>query len=421
PVGIAALVAAVFAAAGMALLEAVLLRGFLDLAGELGLGVQRAAAVAALVAVLGLAMAVEWPLYSSAVNLGRTIELRLRTAFLHKIPRLRDRYFHSRLISDMAERGHSLHVVRSVGDIAVGLAGSAARLLVTVIGIAWLAPFIAPLAVLTALVTVALPLLLQPIMAERDLRLRSHTGALTRFYLDALLGLIPARVHGGGQALHNRQEALLVEWSLAGLRLQRTATWVEGAVAAVGFAAAIGLVFAAVQRDASGTLLLAYWALSLPALGQQLAIFARQYPVMRNIMLRMLEPLGAPEDEPAGEPLDTGTGPRLDNRRKEPDDEPETPSAGAAIRMDRVAVAAGGHVILSAVDLAIAPGSHVAVVGPSGAGKSTLVGLLLGWHRPAAGRVVVDGRPLEGAWLNRLRGHTAWVDPAVQVWNRSLL
>src|SRR5262249_1907734 len=52
---------------------------------------------------------------------------------------------------------------------------------------------------------------------------------------------------------------------------------------------------------------------------------------------------------------------------------------------------------------------------------SSLVGLLLGWHRPASGRVLVDGRPLDDRQLARLRQATAWVDPAIQLWNRSLL
>ena len=69
----------------------------------------------------------------------------------------------------------------------------------------------------------------------------------------------------------------------------------------------------------------------------------------------------------------------------------------------------------------LAPGSHVAIVGPSGAGKSSLVGLLLGWHRPATGRVLVEGRPLDDQHLAWVRQITAWVDPAIQLWNRPLL
>ena len=82
---------------------------------------------------------------------------------------------------------------------------------------------------------------------------------------------------------------------------------------------------------------------------------------------------------------------------------------------------AGGHPILTDLNLALAPGSHVAIVGPSGAGKSSLVGLLLGWHRPATGRVLVEGRPLDDQHLAWVRQITAWVDPAIQLWNRPLL
>jgi ATP-binding cassette subfamily B protein len=94
---------------------------------------------------------------------------------------------------------------------------------------------------------------------------------------------------------------------------------------------------------------------------------------------------------------------------------------GVTIRMAGVSVAAGGHTVLQDIDLAMAPGEHVAIVGSSGAGKSSLVGLLLGWYRPAAGSVLVDGRPLVGDWLSELRRQTAWVDPAVALWNRSFL
>ena len=75
----------------------------------------------------------------------------------------------------------------------------------------------------------------------------------------------------------------------------------------------------------------------------------------------------------------------------------------------------------SEITFDIAPGSHVAVVGPSGAGKSSLIGLLLGWHRAALGEVYVDSERLDTARLDDLRRHTAWVDPAVQLWNRSLV
>jgi ATP-binding cassette subfamily B protein len=91
------------------------------------------------------------------------------------------------------------------------------------------------------------------------------------------------------------------------------------------------------------------------------------------------------------------------------------------VQMSDVEVRAAGQTILQGVDLTIAAGTHVAIVGPSGAGKSSLCGLLLGWHRTARGEVRVDGAPLRGARLHTLREQTAWLDPAVALWNRSLL
>jgi ABC-type multidrug transport system fused ATPase/permease subunit len=100
---------------------------------------------------------------------------------------------------------------------------------------------------------------------------------------------------------------------------------------------------------------------------------------------------------------------------------PVAAASGVAIAMERVRVKGGGHTILDKVSLNIAPGEHVAIVGVSGAGKSTLVGLLLGWLRPARGEIRVDGAPLDQLAVERLRRTTAWVDPAISIWNQSLL
>jgi ABC-type multidrug transport system fused ATPase/permease subunit len=106
---------------------------------------------------------------------------------------------------------------------------------------------------------------------------------------------------------------------------------------------------------------------------------------------------------------------------------PETPAmdgsrpAAAALAFERVRVKAGGHVLLDKLSLNIGPGEHVAIVGPSGAGKSTLVGLLLGWLRPVRGEIRVDGEVLDQPAVERLRRATAWVDPAIHLWNETLL
>ncbi len=51
----------------------------------------------------------------------------------------------------------------------------------------------------------------------------------------------------------------------------------------------------------------------------------------------------------------------------------------------------GDVAAVAAIDLAIDPGSAVAVVGPSGCGKSTLLGMIGGLELPTGGRVWLDG------------------------------
>ncbi|WP_290891418.1 ABC transporter transmembrane domain-containing protein [Arenimonas sp.] len=65
--------------------------------------------------------------------------------------------------------------------------------------------------------------------------------------------------------------------------------------------------------------------------------------------------------------------------------------------------------------LSVAPGETVALVGPSGAGKSTVLQLLLRFHDPEAGRILLDGQDLRTLDPGTLRRHVALVpqDPMI--------
>jgi ATP-binding cassette subfamily B protein len=115
-----------------------------------------------------------------------------------------------------------------------------------------------------------LPLAFQPLLVERDLRVRTHAGALGRFYLDALLGLVAVRAHAAERSLRRQHEGLLVEWARARLGLQRAAVAMEATQALVGYGLAAGILLGHVHRGGQvGTvLLLVYWALKLPVLSE---------------------------------------------------------------------------------------------------------------------------------------------------------
>ena len=396
-----ALAAGVALAALGTVIEAVLFRALFDGAR---------ASFAIVVALLGALLALELPLAWRLRRAGAAIEERFRDLFMRKIPRLGDRYFQSRPVPDMAERAHLVHKLRALPTLAGDILRTGLEIAIVAAALVWLDPRSAALTIALAAAMLVIPLAAQPAVAERDLRMRNHAGALGRYYLDALLGLVAVRTHGAEPALAREHEDRLREWVRAARAALRAALAAEAVQSIVGFGLAAWLLAGYFGRagghDAGAGLLAVYWALSLPMLGYELALHVQQVPAQRSLTLRLVEPLGAPEERDDADPmLAAATGADRD---------------AASIQMSDVRVVAAGHEILVVDALAIAPGEHVAIVGPSGAGKSSLVGLLLGWHRPAVGTVTVDGRPLGLAELENLRQRTVWVDPSVYLWNRSL-
>ena len=411
----AALVAALLLATGGLVVEAVLFRSFFDLGRELGLAGQRLGALGVLLGFLAALLLLECPLATGLLRVGRYLEGRLRLACLATIPHLGDRYFQSRLTSDMAERCHAAHMLRLLPDLGGHLLRSTCALVLTAIGIAWLDPASAPLAVLAAAFAVGLPRLAQPLLKERDLRVRSHVGALGRFYLDALLGLVAVRTHAAERAVRRDHHSLLAEWARAGLGLQRVVRGRRGG--AIPPRVRPGRLVAARLSDAGrrrrGHAAPGLLGLEPPSPRPGGGAHGPAIPRQHNVTLRLLEPLGAPEETTVDAP-----GPAAASHAA---GSPTAAPPGVAIVLEGVRVRAAGHTILDTLDLDIEAGAHVAIVGPSGAGKSSLVGILLGWHRPARGRVLIDGWPLDRECLERLRRETAWLDPTVQLWNRALL
>lgn len=65
--------------------------------------------------------------------------------------------------------------------------------------------------------------------------------------------------------------------------------------------------------------------------------------------------------------------------------------------------------VLKGLNLTVKPGETIALVGESGAGKSTIVNMAIGFYKPNAGEVLIDGKNMNDLDLHSYRKHIAVV------------
>jgi ATP-binding cassette subfamily B protein len=80
------------------------------------------------------------------------------------------------------------------------------------------------------------------------------------------------------------------------------------------------------------------------------------------------------------------------------------PAFTGAVQFEHVSYAyEPGHPALRNLNVNVTPGQRVALAGPSGGGKSTFLGMILRFHDPTEGRVMIDGRDVREYKLASLR------------------
>ena len=381
----------------------------------LGVGAQNTELIVLAFGLAGGALVLNWLTTDALLKLGQAIESRLRRLFMVRIPLLGDRYFRSRLRSDMAARSHLMYQVHYFPETLGRILFLSCELVFTAIAMVWASPQNVLPILFAALSALGIPFLTFPLLSEQDMRVRTHLGALSHFYLDAMLGLVPLHAHSAERALRREHETVLRAWRKASFQLLNLKMLMVAVQVLLILAGLAWLIVRMLSGEAAGVLvlLLVYWGLHLAYLGREIIQQFQNFLTQRNLTQRLIEPVAAVEAESISEPSSkAGDDPSAEKLGK---------SLAVAIHMDSLAVRAGGHTILQDISFDVEPGSHVAIIGPSGAGKSTLVGLLLGWHSPSEGELLVDGDPLDGRALETLRSATVWVDPAAQIWNRSLI
>lgn len=89
------------------------------------------------------------------------------------------------------------------------------------------------------------------------------------------------------------------------------------------------------------------------------------------------------------------------------------PPLREGLRLEAVELRHDEGVALEHVTLEVPAGGVTVLLGPSGAGKTSILDLVLGLDRPSAGRVLVDGRPLDELDLHAWRAGVGYVPQEV--------
>jgi ABC-type Fe3+/spermidine/putrescine transport system ATPase subunit len=65
------------------------------------------------------------------------------------------------------------------------------------------------------------------------------------------------------------------------------------------------------------------------------------------------------------------------------------------LRLESLALGYGAQPVVQDLTFSVADGEMMALLGPSGAGKTTILRAVAGFVRPRAGRILIDGRPVD--------------------------
>lgn len=394
---------------------------------------------AGIVALLVLSLfALEAAVSYAGASLGRHLELKLRLETLYALPRVQDHFVRSRPTTDLAYRAHNLVTGSQLPLTLLSTVRALGDLLVTLAAIAWLGLQYLPPLLLASTLLVLTFLLTRSRLRELDTRNQVHNSRLLTLFLDALRGSRPIRLHGYQDSFRREQQRELELWRATGDAVVRTSAGLESANGLVGAALVISVfvTFALIGDDPRRFVLLAFWAFRIPPLIRTLVTFAQDYPLQSISLTRLLEVtryVSTAQDNPASvqPPLrDTSSDSGHTHPARSPsaahwtgrDLRPrgESAAGGVGVSLRDVRVVVNEYAVLDGVSLEISQGEHLAIVGHSGSGKSSLAGLLLGFHWPTSGEVLVDGERFDLSRQRQLMSETVWVDPGVQLWNSSI-
>ncbi|MGI4945642.1 MAG: thiol reductant ABC exporter subunit CydD [Janthinobacterium lividum] len=218
-------------------------------------------------------------------------------------------------------------------------------------------------------------------------------------FLDRMRGIATIVLAGRAEDEAVRLQADAADLSRRTLRVLRVA-FLSSAVLDLAAAAALVLLAVRYATALQGGTLQAAPAIFVLIL---VAEFFAPLRMFSAVYQDRLQASTAAADLAALPPPPAADGPPIATRTVE--------ASGVAIAFEDVSFtwdAARGPV-LDGLSFRVPPGETVVLVGPSGAGKSTILELLLGFVRPDAGRITINGADIASIVPAALARMTAWI------------
>ncbi|WP_026371078.1 ABC transporter ATP-binding protein [Kallotenue papyrolyticum] len=326
----------------------------------------------------------------------RNLELRLRAAICRRLQHLSISYYTRQ--SSGALQSKLLRDVEAVQQLLMGVFEpmliAVATIVVALVTTAVRAPWFLPIYALLVPAAVTIVRRLRRRIQDRNAELRQAVEGMAA-RLNEMTQLLPiTRAHGEEDRELHHVEQRLEQVRAAGLRLDATN-------ALFGSSA-----FVTLQLLGAGVLALATWlyltqrvALTLGDIVLLTGYFnALVGGVLGLLNLAPQVTRGYEALRSIGEVLEC---PDLEhNEGKMP-----VAAVRGRITFERVSYVYpdGQGAGVFEIDLDVQPGETVAIVGPSGAGKTTLLNLVIGFLRPTAGRLLLDGQDMAALDLRTYR------------------
>ena len=305
-------------------------------------------------------------------------------------------FFEKRHIGDIVSRFGSVGPIRSLFT-----EGLVATVIDGVMAISTLILMFVYSAVLGSIALVALTLYLvlrvatYPPLRERNEDAIVFHAREQSFFMETVRGIMSIKLFGRETDRRRLWQNRFADAVNADVRVHRLRIWFALGNSMIFGIEHVVLIYVAAKMTLGAEftvgMIFAYMAYKRQFTENAIALVERLIEFrMLELHLSRIADIALAEREPAALPSSTNRG---------------DGALRGALRLEGVSYRYGEALpeVLGGVSIDIAAGETIAFVGSSGSGKTTLMKIMLGLFEPTAGRVLVDGRPLEDVGAGEYR------------------